>query len=320
MPDEPPLILTCENEPHLLRDICDELQGAGYRVIGARDGAELLRHLDRVAPDLILCDIMMPGVDGYAVLTRLRRTYPHLAHVPLIFLSALSTTESVIHGKRAGADDYLTKPINYDLLLSTVEARLRQSAEARASLRHNARLGRHLFDALTVGVLVYTPTGQMIRTNPVARQMLEFCGALPPDGLAEPVRRLGALAEAGQAESESLMLDEARGRLARLQGCPSDGPADGPVMVLVFLTEAGMRAPLSLAALQDLFALTPTEARVVRHLALGLRPEEIGTELGVAQTTIAFHLRNAFAKTKTHRQADLVALALALPVGEQGGG
>lgn len=309
-----PLILCCEDEPELLRDICDELRAAGYRVIAASNGAELIAKLQDCAPDLLLCDIMMPGLDGYAVLERLRRDHPHLAHVPLVFLTALSMIDAVVSGKRAGADDYLTKPINYDLLLSTIEARLRQSTQARAGISHVAGLGQHLLETLTVGVLIYTPDATLIRKNAVADRILSEKGADIRKVLTDTVRNLGGHARAGREEGKSLLLDERTACIAQLHACPPAPVSGAPAMVMVFLTKQDTQVPLSPAALSAMFDLTPTEARVARHLASGLRPDEIAQELGVAATTIAFHLRNVFSKTGTHRQADLVALLLSLPV------
>lgn len=313
---EAPLILCCEDEPQLLCDITDELQAAGYRVAGASNGAELLEQLESCTPDLLLCDIMMPGVDGYGVLARLRRDHPHLAHVPLVFLSALSMTEAVIRGKRAGADDYLTKPINYDLLLSTIEARLRQSTQARANMLCVTGIGQHLFNTLSVGVVAFKPDGTLIKANPSADQLLSDPDKDLCRTLVEPVRRLGARARAGVDESLSLLLEDTTERLAQIHSCPACPQTGTPAMVIVFLTDPASRVPLSAAALDAMFGLTPTEARVVHHLALGARPEDIARKMRVATTTIAFHLRNAFAKTGTHRQAELVALALSLPVRE----
>lgn len=311
---EPPLILCCEDEPQLLRDISDELQAAGYRVQEARNGTELLACLESCSPDLLLCDIMMPELDGYGVLARLRRDYPHLAHVPLVFLSALSMTDAIVRGKRAGADDYLTKPINYDLLLSTIEARLRQSTQARASITHVAGLGQHLLENLTVGVLIFGADGRLLRTNDIADRILHEKGADIRAALNESVRALGAQARAGREDGKSLLLDENTACIAQLHACPPEPLTGAAAMVMVFLTTQNAQMPLSPAALNAMFDLTPTEARVARHLASGLRPDEIAEEMCVAPTTIAFHLRNVFAKTGTHRQAELVALLLSLPV------
>jgi len=315
-----PLILCCEDEPQLLRDITDELREAGYRVAGALSGAELLAQLPHCQPDLLLCDIMMPDVDGYAVLAGFRRDYPHLAHVPLIFLSALSMTEAVIRGKRAGADDYLIKPVDYDLLLSTIEARLRQSTQARRAMIPVARIGQRLLDTLAMGVLAYDAQGALTHVNPAARRMLPMDDPAARRAvlalLAGPVRCMLEQSRAGVEDCTAVMLDAGAARIAQIHACAQvDTPGAAPA-VMVYVTDQSCRAPLSVQTLGAVFGLTPTEAQVARLLASGQRPEEIAATMGVAPTTIAFHLRNAFSKTATRRQAELVALVLALPLRE----
>lgn len=118
------LILCAEDQDSLRTDICDELREAGYGVLEATDGDETLRQIQAAVPDLILCDINMPGRNGYEVLAEIRRLRPDLADTPFVFLSALSDPGEVVEGKRLGADDYLVKPIDFDLLLATIEARL----------------------------------------------------------------------------------------------------------------------------------------------------------------------------------------------------
>ncbi|MHA6729469.1 response regulator [Devosia sp. A369] len=129
-----PLILCVEDEEDLRRDIADELSEAGYAVIEASDGAEALQQLETQRPDLILCDISMPGLNGHAVLQATQAKGGEHAGIPFVFLSALADPREVVAGKRLGADDYLVKPIDYDLLLATVDARLRQVARLRAQL------------------------------------------------------------------------------------------------------------------------------------------------------------------------------------------
>lgn len=129
----PACILCIEDEKHLRRDIADELADAGYAVIEACSGEEALELLRTLRPDLILCDISMPGLDGYQVLAATREKGPDFADIPFVFLTALGNPREVIEGKRRGADDYLVKPIDYDLLLATVDARLRQIERIRQS-------------------------------------------------------------------------------------------------------------------------------------------------------------------------------------------
>lgn len=129
-----PIILCVEDEPELLRDIADELTEAGYQALPAKSVSEAWQLIQNTKPHLILCDISMPIASGYALLEKVQNCKAHLADIPFVFLTALNDPRDIIHGKRLGADDYLVKPIDYDLLLATVEARLRQVSRMQTSL------------------------------------------------------------------------------------------------------------------------------------------------------------------------------------------
>ena len=119
-------ILCIDDEPGLREDIVEELRDAGYETVEAGDGRAGLEAIIAQKPDLVLCDITMPVMDAHSLLKELRDKHPDQADLPFIFLSALADRDHVIVGKRLGADDYLTKPIDFELLLATVEARLGQ--------------------------------------------------------------------------------------------------------------------------------------------------------------------------------------------------
>lgn len=127
-----PVILCVEDEVQLRHDIRDELVEAGYNVVEAADGRQALEKLAQIRPDLILCDISMPVLNGYDLLMEVQNQWPDHADIPFVFLSALADPAHVVDGKRLGADDYLVKPVDYDLLLATVEARLRQIDRVRS--------------------------------------------------------------------------------------------------------------------------------------------------------------------------------------------
>ncbi|NNC01038.1 response regulator, partial [Corallococcus exiguus] len=91
---------------------------------------EALAILERHRPDLVLCDITMPGLGGYDVL-KVMREQGSLSDVPFIFLTALADRNDVLVGKQAGADDYLVKPIDYEILLATIATRLEQVSRVR---------------------------------------------------------------------------------------------------------------------------------------------------------------------------------------------
>jgi len=119
-------ILCIEDETSLRQDISEELEDAGYEVEQACDGEEGLKLILKHQPDLVLCDITMPKKNGYELLNEIREKYPLLAEMPFIFLTALADKERIVAGFKCGADAYLTKPIDFELLLTTVQTSLRQ--------------------------------------------------------------------------------------------------------------------------------------------------------------------------------------------------
>ncbi|TLP46998.1 MULTISPECIES: response regulator [Cohaesibacter] len=119
-------ILCVEDEELLLDDIVEELQDEGYETLKAHNGKEAIEILKHETVDLILCDIMMPLIDGLTTLKLVRERLPQHNEVPFIFLTAKATREDILAGKRLGVDDYLTKPIDYDLLHATISTRINQ--------------------------------------------------------------------------------------------------------------------------------------------------------------------------------------------------
>ena len=96
------------------------LIGAGYAVIQAEGGAEALALLTARRPDLVLLDVLMPGMDGYETCRRLR-AMPALAHVPVVFLTARKSSADVRAGLEAGGDDFIVKPFDPDKLIERIE-------------------------------------------------------------------------------------------------------------------------------------------------------------------------------------------------------
>jgi DNA-binding response OmpR family regulator len=116
-------ILVIEDEASVRTNILEILQSGGFEVIIAEDGEAGVQLAQQHIPDLIICDIMMPGLDGYFVLTALREQ-PDTAMIPFVFLTAKTSREDLRQGMNLGADDYITKPFRRTELLEAVTARL----------------------------------------------------------------------------------------------------------------------------------------------------------------------------------------------------
>lgn len=129
-------LLVVEDDAHLLQGIRDILEIEGYEVLMASSGVEGLEILQRLTrpPDLIISDIMMPRMDGYQFFDAVRSSEPWM-DIPFIFLTAKDKKTDVRLGKKLGADDYVTKPMDPEDLVVIVEAKLRRHYQMRERFR-----------------------------------------------------------------------------------------------------------------------------------------------------------------------------------------
>lgn len=118
-------ILVIEDEPEMRRNITTLLRYRDYETAAAENGRKGVELARSYKPDLILCDVMMPEVDGFSVLQTLQND-PELAGTPFIFLTAKGEKDDLRSGMGLGADDYLTKPVANADLVSAIETRLRR--------------------------------------------------------------------------------------------------------------------------------------------------------------------------------------------------
>jgi len=123
--NEPRLILIVDDDPHIREVVRFALQTAGFRTAEARDGKHALTVFDEMQPDLVVLDILMPGIDG----TEVCRTIRAHSAVPIIFLSSLDEEVDRIVGLELGGDDYVTKPFSPRELVARVKAVMRRTSE-----------------------------------------------------------------------------------------------------------------------------------------------------------------------------------------------
>ena len=126
-------ILVCDDDKQIVEAIDIYLTGEGYHVIKAYDGYEALKILDSTPVDLMILDVMMPGLDGIRTTLKVRET----SSIPIIILSAKSEDNDKILGLNIGADDYITKPFNPLELVARVKAQLRRYTRYNGSAQPN---------------------------------------------------------------------------------------------------------------------------------------------------------------------------------------
>jgi DNA-binding response OmpR family regulator len=132
MPEAQKKILCIEDDRETAALIAEELFDRGYDVSVAHDGREGLAAVLKVMPDLVLSDISMPAMSGFELLERLTALEPRFAKMPFVFLTALTDRDNELKGRQLGADDYVTKPIDFELLAAIITARL--NGVARSAL------------------------------------------------------------------------------------------------------------------------------------------------------------------------------------------
>ena len=141
-------ILCIEHDREAASLIVNELLERDFEVSVSSDGQEGFVAILKDKPDLVLCEISVPVMSGFEVLERLIEIAPRLGHIPFVFMSAHADRDSELRGRQLGADDYITKPIDFDVLATIVNARL--AGVARTNLWPKlVRLNEREIEALT---------------------------------------------------------------------------------------------------------------------------------------------------------------------------
>lgn len=153
-------ILIIEDEDAIRENIAEMLNVHGYWVQTAANGQEGVSKTLAFKPDLVLCDIMMPQMDGYQVLETIRNSGTQ-SNTPFIFLTSMATTTDIRKGMLQGADDYLTKPFKFPELIETIESRLKRERIRKEELK--TQINDHLFNLNKLSTHEYnTPLSSML--------------------------------------------------------------------------------------------------------------------------------------------------------------
>jgi putative two-component system response regulator len=182
-------ILVVEDDPAMLIAFQDVLKGAGFEVLSASNGETALELLTHTQPALILSDISMPIMDGYELFEAVRQQ-PGGAKIPFIFLTARGTREDIFTGKSLGADDYITKPVTTQELLSAVRARLQRSDELMLAQLKSAYKDSLFVLANAIEARDSYTHAHMKRLNLYARALAEQLGW---DGVRLEILEFGAI-------------------------------------------------------------------------------------------------------------------------------
>ncbi|CAM5667062.1 DNA-binding response regulator OS=Streptomyces aurantiogriseus OX=66870 GN=GCM10010251_34360 PE=4 SV=1 [Streptomyces aurantiogriseus] len=166
-------LLVVDDEPTVRELLCAALRHAGFTVAAAGTGQEALDRAREVSPDLVLLDVMLPDLDGFEVIRRLREQHrpaaaPRTGHIPVVFLTARDATQDKIEGLVLGGDDYVTKPFDLQELIARIRAVLRRTSGDPTALLRVADL------ELDPDGLQAARSGQPLRLSPTEFRLLHY--------------------------------------------------------------------------------------------------------------------------------------------------
>jgi two-component system, OmpR family, KDP operon response regulator KdpE len=154
-------VLVVDDQPRLVRLVSEVMKAVGYRVSAAISGESAVEMVALEQPDLVLLDVLLPGMDGYAVCRRIRE----FSDVPIIMLTAKAQDTDILTGFDAGADDYLTKPFNAKELVARARAVLRRTQRPEEALTSVTTCGRLTIDFARHSVAVDGAAVALTRTE-----------------------------------------------------------------------------------------------------------------------------------------------------------
>ena len=280
------IVLVVDDSPDALRLLTEAIESTGASVLVALSGEEALSIASRLTPDIVLMDAVMPGMGGFEATRRLKGD-PALRHVPVIVMTGLTETAHVVEGLKAGAVDYLAKPVAPAELLARIRVHLSTAREAEAARSALDTAGRFL--------LATDEDGRLLWATPQARRLLStLLGAsdlrLPPD-LCRELRSLPAgsfrpLPSPGMVEAGAhLSFIGQAGEGEHLYRISPQDPSDPG------------------AALRQRFHLTGRESEIALWLARGKSNRDIADILSLSPRTVNKHLEAVFEKLGVENRA-----------------
>ena len=293
------IVLVVDDSPDTLKMVTHAFEDAGMTVLVALEGRQALAMLEKVTPDVILMDAVMPGIDGFETCRRLKGNSA-LTHVPVIFMTGLSETEDIVKGLEAGGVDYVTKPIVPDELLARIRVHLGNARRALGASTALDTLGRYLLAANRLGQILWC-TPQAARLLTTAFRQFSGAGFGLPHEVQEWLGR--GRVSAGGSDAINLIGDATDDKL-RLSYIGQIGPDE----ILLRLAEGEVSDDKT--ALKAKLNLTTREAEVLLWIARGKSNRDIGEILSLSPRTVNKHLEQVYAKLGVENRTSAAALAM----------
>lgn len=293
------VVMVVDDHPETLHFLIDALESVDVTVLVATGGKQALDQVQRLVPDLILLDAVMPGMDGFDT-CRALKSGP-AADAPVIFMTGLEQTQDVVRGLDAGGIDYVTKPIATDELLARMRVHL-----------SNARAVREVKAALDTGgrtMLAVDRHANLRWTTPQAQRLLASL-LEPGAGIELPPAVSVWLARFAERDPAMVMGDilvASPGTSAKLKFRLLSCVNEDEWLLTVQKADPAEIERERIAKLQHRFNLTLREAQVLYWLSLGKSNRDIADILGMGHRTVDKHLEHIYPKMSVESRAGAIA-------------
>ncbi|MCF8006919.1 MAG: response regulator transcription factor [Methylovulum sp.] len=301
-------VMIVDDTPGNLALLSDTLAEANYRVLVATDGLSALEQIHYLKPDIILLDVMMPGIDGFETCHRLK-TDPSTEHIPILFMTGLSELDDLLRGFGEGAQDYIIKPIRPQEVLARIDVHL---AQARVFQRTQHLLQHGDFSALSINSAQH-----IVWLTPSAQDWLTAFANFSPTTVATPPSYLGQPLPSPLAAwvNKSLSTKTDLTHLNTLDYTDKNGflakidlsQHIGEHLLLLQKTPA---TDWDLDALKGSLGLTFREAEILMWISRGKTNKDIGLILATSPRTVNKHLEHIFEKLGVVTRAAAVSMVL----------
>jgi CheY-like chemotaxis protein/DNA-binding CsgD family transcriptional regulator len=299
------IIMIIDDTPDNLSLLSDTLSEADYRVLVATDGLSALEQITYLKPDIILLDVIMPGIDGFETCHRLKSN-PAWCDIPIIFMTALSDLDYLLRGFSEGAVDYLVKPIRPPEVLARIDVQL---TTMRMLQRAEQALSQCDIAALAInaqGMITWlTPIGiewLSVFANTHALAYEPFVDNLLPPPIYEWFMPLLQTANAFETPPIFQSFRADIEFLIKINPCEKDNE-----YLLMLEKHSG---EWDLDTVRSAFGLTFRETEILMWISRGKTNKEIGVILGSSARTVSKHLENIFGKLGVASRAAAVSTVL----------
>ena len=286
-------VLVVDDLPGTLGLLNEALEAGGFTVLLAQSAAFALSVIERIIPDIILIDAIMPGMDGFE-LCRIMKRNASLSGVPIIFMTGLTESEHVVRGFEAGGVDYVTKPVAPDEVIARIGVHLVNARRTRSAQMALDAAGRFLIATDLDGrVLWSTPqaAGLLREADPQADQLR----AWPADWVINATDLVPGRSVASMTHGHRTVEFHFVGQF-------------GPDEILLRVVAADPSSGEML--LKQRLGLTAREAEVLLWLSRGKSNRDIGEILGLRPNTVTKHLEQIYIKLGVENRASAAAIAV----------